>query len=492
MLRKDLGETDSRVHRPQKLAAGRALPPMAAASQETGASAASINGCVMLWYRVGDLRVHDHPGVARARERAAALGVPVVPVFIFDPSEAKHCRPDFLRLVHEAVADLRASLRSLGSDLVIRHGPADTALPSLARELRARVLVLSESLEWTRSREAAAVLSALGVAGAGVEDAAPEPVLVAAASSAASASSSGSSSKTLDTGKGSSGSKNSSSFSSSGGLEVIEWSTELRPWVPRPNSKDAPVPRNFAAYDVLKGDVADPAPTLAAGDLGSDVSRDPGDSGAVAPGIPPMPPPGVIPRGELPELGELQSWAGLPPSELEVQREKDEAAVRAQDEQLALERRTKEDSFASVRDSMAPVLPGQYYKDAVMPPYIPAGGETAALETLRGYLAFFDATLNPRWQRMYTLIQKKGVGTGFVEAVGPALALGCISPKRIRQEAMAYVAASKRTNPLSSVALRILEERDWQAHVARGDKRAGCQGPGWGLVGLYNVEMGDL
>lgn len=77
-----------------------------------------------------DLRLHDHPALAEACARARR----VVPLFVLDPAiEARH-RRDFL---HETLHDLRASLRALGGDLVVRHGDPVAEAMRAAAEVRA-------------------------------------------------------------------------------------------------------------------------------------------------------------------------------------------------------------------------------------------------------------------------------------------------------------------------------------------------------------------
>jgi deoxyribodipyrimidine photo-lyase len=74
-----------------------------------------------------DLRVHDNPALATACEQARN----VVPLFAVDPAIEPRHRADFL---HEALHDLRSSLRSLGGDLVVRRGDPVGEAIKLARE----------------------------------------------------------------------------------------------------------------------------------------------------------------------------------------------------------------------------------------------------------------------------------------------------------------------------------------------------------------------
>ncbi|MFI7635392.1 cryptochrome/photolyase family protein [Nonomuraea sp. NPDC049400] len=75
-----------------------------------------------------DLRVHDHPALAAACDRAEQ----VVPLFVLDPAVPQGQRHGFLL---ECLADLRASLRARGGDLVVRQGDVVRETMRLATEL---------------------------------------------------------------------------------------------------------------------------------------------------------------------------------------------------------------------------------------------------------------------------------------------------------------------------------------------------------------------
>ncbi len=75
-----------------------------------------------------DLRLHDSPALHLACARARR----VVPAFVVDPAIA--APPNRARFLAESLADLRASLRERGGDLVIRDGdPAAEVIPATAR-----------------------------------------------------------------------------------------------------------------------------------------------------------------------------------------------------------------------------------------------------------------------------------------------------------------------------------------------------------------------
>jgi len=95
-----------------------------------------------------DLRVHDHPALAAACERAGQ----VVPLFVLDPSVPEGARHGFLL---RSLADLRASLRQRGGDLVVRHGDVVAETMKLAGEVGAAAIHASADVSsLARRREA--------------------------------------------------------------------------------------------------------------------------------------------------------------------------------------------------------------------------------------------------------------------------------------------------------------------------------------------------
>ena len=83
-----------------------------------------------------DLRVHDHPALAAACERARH----VIPLFVADPAVPAGNRRGFLA---ECLADLRGSLRERGGDLVVRHGDQVAETMRLAGESKAQAVYTS-------------------------------------------------------------------------------------------------------------------------------------------------------------------------------------------------------------------------------------------------------------------------------------------------------------------------------------------------------------
>ena len=93
---------------------------------------------ILLWQRQ-DLRIHDRPDL----QRAIAAGAEIIPLYCFDPRHFGQTSWGFpktgalrAQFLIESVADLRASFRSLGSDLVVRCGLPEDIIPALVEELK--------------------------------------------------------------------------------------------------------------------------------------------------------------------------------------------------------------------------------------------------------------------------------------------------------------------------------------------------------------------
>ncbi len=92
---------------------------------------------ILIWFRA-DLRLHDHAPL----QAATKLNAEVVPVYCFDPRQ--FCQTPFgfaktgalrARFLRESLLDLRNSLQSLGSNLLLRQGQPEQVIPELARLL---------------------------------------------------------------------------------------------------------------------------------------------------------------------------------------------------------------------------------------------------------------------------------------------------------------------------------------------------------------------
>lgn len=88
-----------------------------------------------------DLRLDDHPALSYALEDAKT----VVPVYCFDPRHFGRTEYGFqktgkyrARFLIESVQDLRKSLRSKGSDLIVRIGRPEKIIPDICAKLKCR------------------------------------------------------------------------------------------------------------------------------------------------------------------------------------------------------------------------------------------------------------------------------------------------------------------------------------------------------------------
>lgn len=96
-----------------------------------------MNGrTILVWFRK-DLRIHDNEVLTEAVRK----GGYIVPVYCFDPREFEMTsfqtrKTGLIRtcFLLECVADLQASLKKLGGDLIIRLGKPEDILPGLVKE----------------------------------------------------------------------------------------------------------------------------------------------------------------------------------------------------------------------------------------------------------------------------------------------------------------------------------------------------------------------
>src|SRR5436190_7437209 len=102
----------------------------------------------LVWFRL-DLRLADNPALAAALERGGS----VVPVFIHAPDEEAPWSPGAASnwWLHQSLQSLDASLRKLGSQLILRRGPTLATLQALIRETGATAVF------WNRRYEPAAI-----------------------------------------------------------------------------------------------------------------------------------------------------------------------------------------------------------------------------------------------------------------------------------------------------------------------------------------------
>src|SRR5579871_3746326 len=112
-------------------------------------SGPSVNGAPSLvWFRQ-DLRLSDNPALAAAMERGATI----IPVYIWAPEEEGAWPPGAASKwwLGRSLAVLQAELERRGSRLIVRRGPTEDTLRSVASETGAAAVF------WNRRYEPAAV-----------------------------------------------------------------------------------------------------------------------------------------------------------------------------------------------------------------------------------------------------------------------------------------------------------------------------------------------
>lgn len=97
---------------------------------------AAVESRILVWYR-NDLRLHDHEPLHRALQQST-----IIPVYCFDPRQFAQTSFGFAKtgafraqFLLESVADLRQSLRAIGSNLIIRYGQPERVIPQLVEQL---------------------------------------------------------------------------------------------------------------------------------------------------------------------------------------------------------------------------------------------------------------------------------------------------------------------------------------------------------------------
>ena len=417
---------------------------------------AASSAPVVVWFRVGDLRTHDHPGLTRAFE----LGAPVVCVFVFDETELRDFAPATARATHEAVCDLREALRALGLRLVVRTGDAADIVPNIVQETRACLVSVQMELEWARR-------SAYARATKAIAEASETDVSVS----------------------------------------VHEWSLELREdtevaaqktravlhAATKDNVKGAPLTA-FATADAraaFRGPIAAPTPAPAffsedgAAGFGALGDRRLGDEDF------------AFEKNEMPSLASVVAMARAPDNVDDVRHDAAEALAESVVNDASYRKKRaatgSENAFVLFSESATKTRASEEAARAAPPvPFRLPGGETAALRFLDGFLDFYTATNDAEYRRMYDRIIEVGKPEAFFRIFGDALRVGALSPRLVYANCNAWEASSKRATDLCANARNVAAARDYQASVAKDALEAGAHGPGVPLVGAYNVCSGKL
>ncbi len=84
-----------------------------------------------IWWIRRDIRLHDNPSLTAALENADQL----IPLFIIEPGLMDKAAPKRRAFLLRALADLDRELQELGSQLILRQGPANHALEKISKFL---------------------------------------------------------------------------------------------------------------------------------------------------------------------------------------------------------------------------------------------------------------------------------------------------------------------------------------------------------------------
>ncbi len=94
---------------------------------------------IIVWFR-NDLRLHDHEPLLRASQKT----LDILPIYCFDPRQFAPTTLGFpktdsfrAQFILESVANLRANLQKIGSDLLIRVGKPEEVIPQIAQKWHA-------------------------------------------------------------------------------------------------------------------------------------------------------------------------------------------------------------------------------------------------------------------------------------------------------------------------------------------------------------------
>jgi deoxyribodipyrimidine photo-lyase len=99
------------------------------------------NQSIIVWFR-NDLRLHDHEALDQALTQSKSSNSQLIPLYCFDPRQFGQTSFGFAKtgafraqFLLESIADLRQTLRSHGSDLIIRQGLPEEIIAEMAQEL---------------------------------------------------------------------------------------------------------------------------------------------------------------------------------------------------------------------------------------------------------------------------------------------------------------------------------------------------------------------
>lgn len=110
---------------------------------------------IIVWFR-NDLRLHDNEALTEAIKK----GTEIIPVFVFDDRTFKEqtqfgfekTGPFRCQFTIEAVEDLRANLKKLGINLVVRIGLPENIIAELALQTQARIVCCNNEPTYEESK----------------------------------------------------------------------------------------------------------------------------------------------------------------------------------------------------------------------------------------------------------------------------------------------------------------------------------------------------
>ncbi|TAE23731.1 MAG: deoxyribodipyrimidine photo-lyase [Candidatus Kapaibacterium sp.] len=125
--------------------------------------------CVIMWFR-RDLRLSDNTALFYALQRAAELGVQLIPLFIFDReildklSDKRDRRVEF---IHHALQEMHTELAAQGSSMLVRYGFPQEIWQSLTEEFDVKHVFANHDYEHYATERDDAIRSLLASYGAG-------------------------------------------------------------------------------------------------------------------------------------------------------------------------------------------------------------------------------------------------------------------------------------------------------------------------------------
>lgn len=105
----------------------------------------------LVWFRGKDLRLADHPPLARALEAGEVIPLFVLDPFFFAPDRARHT-PHRIQFLLESIAELARNIEERGSRLLLARGRSHELLPELTRAWRVD-RVVAQAWTWPVGRE---------------------------------------------------------------------------------------------------------------------------------------------------------------------------------------------------------------------------------------------------------------------------------------------------------------------------------------------------